>query len=309
MKFPVFDLHCDTTFALLGDNYRKCGNLKQNDLHISLENAAKLPAYAQCFACYVDPALPISPVDLFEREMATFHREIEKNSDIIRQAFSAKDIEKNARDRVVSAILTIEGPGGFGYDPELLEDLYKVGFRISTLCWNEENPLTGSHLTGSGLTDMGKEYVKEAQRLGMLIDVSHISDKGFWDIMDITQGPVLATHSNSRAMQNHSRNLTDDMFCQICKTGGVAGMNLFADFVSEKPTLDSWCEHVLHFVSLDPECKHISLGGDLDGCSALVEGIHNIGDYPLLADALAEKGMTDDQIMNIFWNNAIGVIG
>ena len=308
MNYPVFDLHCDTTFALLGDNYRKSGSLKQNELHIDLEKASVFPAYAQIFACYVDTSLPIAPVDLFEREIATFHREVDKNQDVIRQAFSAKDIIKNAENGLMSAILAIEGPGGFDYDPELLDDLFKIGFRTTTLCWNENNPLTGSHLTGGGLTDLGREYVKEAQRLGMRIDVSHISDKGFWDIMDMTQAPVIATHSNSRTICDHSRNLTDDMFREICNTGGVAGINLFADFVSETPTLDAVCDHIFHFISMDPDCKHIAIGGDLDGCDSLVIGINSINDYSLIADALNSRGLSDDLIMNIFWKNALGVI-
>ena len=108
-------------------------------------------------------------------------------------------------------------------------------------CWNEQNPLTGSHVTGGGLTDMGREFVREAQRLGMLVDVSHISDEGFWDIMKITEAPVIATHSNSRAVCDVSRNLTDDMFKAICQTGGVAGFNMYTDFIGKKPDLEDEC--------------------------------------------------------------------
>src|SRR5699024_92825 len=133
-------------------------------------------------------------------------------------------------------------------DPELLEDLHRLGFRITTLGWNEKNPLTGSHKTGGGLTDLGKAYVEEAQRLGMVVDVSHISDEGFWDIMEITKAPVIASHSNSRSVCNVSRNLTDDMFLAICKTGGVTGINLCPDFLGVNPNLDTVCDHIFHFL-------------------------------------------------------------
>ena len=103
----------------------------------------------------------------------------------------------------------------------------------------------------------------------MLIDVSHISDEGFWDIMDITRAPIVATHSNSRAVWNNSRNLTDDMFRAIAQTGGVAGYNVCAEFTGEKPTLDTMCDHILHFMELDPSGKHIALGGDLDGITEM----------------------------------------
>ena len=208
----------------------------------------------------------------------------------------------------MSAILTIEGPAGFGFDPELLESMFLAGFRISTLGWNESNPLTGSNQTGGGLTDLGKAYVRQAQSLGILVDVSHISDEGFWDIMKITQAPVIASHSNSRALCNHSRNLTDDMFRAIRDSGGVAGINQFADFLGQKPTLDTVCDHIFHFMELDPEGKHIALGGDLDGCEALAEGFEGVQSYDALADRLIARGLDAATVQNIYWNNALGVM-
>lgn len=311
MDFPVFDLHCDTALALLGDQYLDCGSLKSNDKHIDLDRAKELSGYAQCFACFTttDPEVAtISPVEIFERELATVMREIEKNQDLIALAYSAEDIENNLSAGKMSAILTIEGPAGFGFDPALLEDLYNVGFRMTTLGWNENNPLTGSHVTGGGLTDQGREYIKEAQRLGMIVDVSHISDEAFWDIMKITQRPIVASHSNSRTIHNVSRNLTDDMFRAICETGGVAGINLYADFLGVGPDLGTICEHIEHFLKLDPTGKHIALGGDLDGCDALAAGFDGIQSYPSLAEELLRRGHTETAIKDIFWNNAIGVM-
>ena len=312
MKFPVFDLHCDTSLALLGKNMDEVGSLRKNTLHIDLERASKLPGYCQCFACFTTPYMQewakTSPVVIFERELVTIQRELDKNKDLMKLAYSPKQIKGNLDAGKMSAILTIEGPAGFGFDPAILEDLYKIGFRITSLGWNEKNPLTGSHVTGGGLTDLGKEYVREAQRLGMLIDVSHISDEGFWDIMNITQAPVIATHSNSRAVCDVSRNLTDDMFRAICQTGGVAGFNQCDAFVGNDPDLDTACDHILHFMELDPACSHIALGGDLDGCDKLPKGFDGIQSYPAFADRLMERGIGEDMLMNIFWNNAFGVM-
>jgi membrane dipeptidase len=203
----------------------------------------------------------------------------------------------------MSAILTLEGTAGIGYDPELLTDLQAIGFRIASLGWNEKNPLTGSNVTGGGLTDQGREFVKEAQRLGILIDVSHISDEGFWDIMKITQAPIVATHSNSRSVCNHSRNLTDDMFRAIVETGGVAGYNGCADFTGENPTVDTICDHIFHFMELDPTGKHIALGGDLDGVSKLPGGFEGVQSWPVLAARLMERGLSEDTVRDIYWNN------
>ena len=312
MKFPVFDLHCDTALHLLGEDLNQAGSLERSSGHIDLKRAQAFPGYAQCFACFTSPLLEeeyhLSPIVIFEREIATIQREVDKNKKKIALAYTPEEIEQNKEKGKMSAILTIEGPAGFGFDPELLESLFLAGFRISTLSWNEHNPLTGSHLTGGGLTDLGKAYVRNAQTLGMLVDVSHISDEGFWDILKITQGPVIASHSNSRAVWPHSRNLTDDMFRAIRDTGGVVGINEFVTFLGENATLDTVCDHILHFMELDPDCKHIALGGDLDGCSALPEGFEGIQGYEPLSQRLLARGLSEENVMDLYWNNALGVM-
>lgn len=305
MNVPVFDLHCDTAYALLGEDRNSAGSLRKNQYHIDLERAKSLPGYAQCFACFTSPLIEgISPTVLFERELATIQREIYENRNLISLAYSASQVEDNRKKGKMSAILTLEGPAGIGYDPELLQDLHLIGFRMTTLTWNEQNLLAGSHLTGGGLTHQGREYVREAQRLGMLVDVSHISDDAFWNIMDITDAPIIASHSNSRSFCGHSRNLTDDMFKAICQTGGVAGFNQYADFVGENPTLDTVCDHILHLLEMDSECRHLALGGDLDGCGRLPDGFDGIQSYPTLAERLKTRGLTDEMVYNLFWNNA-----
>lgn len=312
MNIPVFDLHCDTALELLGRGEQPEKSLRKNDCHIDLERAGKLAGFCQCFACFTTPMMEewmkVSPVTVFEREVAVLHKALRENADVIKQAFTAEDVEKNLRNGMMSAIFTIEGPAGFNFDPAKLEELYKMGFRITSLGWNEKNPLAGSNVTGGGLTDLGREYIKEAQRLGFIIDVSHISDEAFWDIIDVTQAPIVATHSNSRAVCGHSRNLTDDMFRAICETGGVAGFNQYDAFVGEKPDMQTACDHFLHFMELDPDGKHIALGGDLDGCDAMSEGFDGVQSYPLLADCLLARGLNENNLYDIYWNNALGVM-
>lgn len=312
MSFPVFDLHCDTAYALLGEDRNSAGSLLKNQCHIDLERAGVLPGYAQCFACFTTPYMQewygISPITIFERELATIQREIDQNKKRIGLAYSAGQIEENRKKGKASAILTLEGPAGIGYDPELLQDLHLIGFRMTTLTWNESNPLSGSHLTGGGLTEQGREFVKEAQRLGLLIDVSHISDEAFWNIVDMTEAPIVASHSNSRSFCNVSRNLTDDMFRAICGTGGVAGFNFCAEFVGDQPDMNTVCDHILHLLEMDPEGHHLALGGDLDGCDHLPAGFSGIDSYAVLADRLQERGVSDVMLQNIFWNNAMGVM-
>ena len=312
MNIPVFDLHCDTACALLGKNLRQCGSLLENPYHIDLKRAGTLPGYAQIFACYTSPECPecesISPTELFEREMVSVLREVERNAELIELCYDPQQIENNLKNKKMSAVLSIEGPAGFGYDPELLEDLYNIGFRMTTLCWNESNPLTGSHLTGGGLSEQGRAYVREAQRLGMIVDISHISDEAFWDVMRISNVPVIASHSNSRAVHAHSRNLTDEMFLEICRSDGVVGLNMFKTFVGGTGDINALCDHVLHWLSLDATGDHIALGGDLDGCNELVDGFEGVQSYTVLADVLLQRGIPEGIIEKIFWKNAIEVM-
>ena len=312
MKLPVFDLHCDTALALSerADVYT---SLRSNQRHIDLTRAGELGGYAQCFAMFTTPDFDQwygkSVTEVFDTMLSNLEKEIELNSDIIAKVGSTAEIEANRAAGKMSAILTLEGPAGIKFDAGRLEELYKRGFRISTLGWNEKNILVGSHRTGGGLTDAGREYVRECQRLGILVDVSHISDEGFWDIMEITEAPIVASHSNLRSVCDHSRNLTEDMYRAIVQTGGTAGINLCAPFIkAEGADFDATCDHILRMLEIDPTGKHVSLGGDLDGCDELPEGFAGIQSYNALADRLLERGLDEKTIRDIYWNNTMGVM-
>ena len=311
MKLPVFDLHCDTALALCERGEKL--SLRENKRHVDLTRAGELGGYAQCFAMFTTPDFDKwygkSAAQMFDNMLTNLESELEANADLIAKAGSAAEIEANHAAGKMSAILTLEGPAGIDFDAGRLEGLYAQGFRISTLGWNEKNILVGSNVTGGGLTDAGREYVRECQRLGILVDVSHISDEGFWDIMKITEAPIVASHSNLRSVCGHSRNLTEDMYRAICETGGTAGINLFVPFVkTERADLDAVCDHIFRMLELDPSGEHISLGGDLDGCDALPAGFDGVQSYNVLADRLFERGLDEKTIRNIYWNNTMGVM-
>lgn len=305
MNFPVFDAHCDTAYEL----YRIGALLGANNGHVSLERMARVPGSAQFFAFWTaDPDARQTPQALFAGMYDEFLRQISLFSDRVRLCTGAKQAREAAAEGRSAAFLSIEGAEAIDCDPEKLETAHKMGIRMLTLTWNAENALAGSHRTGGGLTDRGRAFVREAQRLGMLIDVSHLSERAFWDLADITDGPIVASHSNARAVHPHSRNLSDDQFREIVRTGGFAGLNLYTTFLGDgRVTLDTAAEHVLHFLSLGGE-KAVCLGGDLDGCDSLPEDFEGFDSYPRLARALLARGVPENTVRDIFYENLMRVV-
>ncbi len=306
MPIPVFDCHADTPIAL----WAAKASLVHNRGHVSLEHAGGLAHYAQFFAyCpFAGGALnAFTPEQLYDLPRAYMDAQLRQTADRVAFCTTADQVEAAWRAQKAAALYSLEGAEGIGCDPGRLEQLYADGVRMTTLTWNADNVLAGYHGGDQGLSRQGREFVRRAQRLGILIDVSHCSDRTYWDILDITQAPIVASHSNSRAICNHSRNLTDEMYRQLCAAGGVAGVNLYAEFLrGEHATLDDVYAHIDHFLSLGGE-DHIALGGDLDGCDRLPEGFADVGDYRALEDILLTK-YAAQTVEKLFYKNILRVL-
>lgn len=305
MKLPIFDAHCDTAYEL----YRRNALLGANDCHISLDQMEQLPGCAQFFAFWAaEPAQGETSSGLFRAMYDYFLHQLALFPTRISLCTNAAQAEQTIAEGRVAAFLSIEGAEALDCDPSQLEAAYQMGIRMMTLTWNGANALAGSHLTGGGLTDRGRAFVREAQRLGILIDVSHLSDDAFWNLLDITEAPIVASHSDSRAVWQHSRNLTDDQFREIAQTGGVVGLNLFTKFLGDSPvTLETAVRHTLHWLELGG-AQHICLGGDLDGCDSLPVGFEGIRNYPDLADALLSRGVPEQIVRDMMYNNLMKVV-
>ncbi len=309
-NIPLFDTHCDTITVCENE-----GRLLREHAegHLDLVRLKEYTKSAQFFAMY--QMLTDCPADGMlaktKRIAARFASEIAKNSDIVTQCRTAADIKKANAEGKIAAILSCEGSELLNCDVNSLDWAHEVGIKSINLSWNHSNFLTGSNLheTTRGLNDLGKAFVKRAQELGILIDVSHVSDPGFWDLMEITTKPVLASHSNSRVICNHTRNITDDMFKAIMQTGGVVGLNFWVAFIADKdePTMDDIVRHVDHFMELGGE-KHVGIGADLDGCARLAGGMRGVQDMPMLWEALSKRGYSDALLEDIFYNNFLAMM-
>ena len=304
---PLFDAHCDTVL-LCGRDGR---SLRENRGHLDLRRLGRYAKAAQVFALYENGRdYPGDAAFLRCRALHdVFLSELEKNGDLVAFCPGGHGIREANDAGKTAALLSVEGGELLRCDPENLELAAAWGVRCINVTWNHRNALAGSHMDApeQGLTDTGRAWIRECGRLNILADVSHLSDAAFWDIIEMTERPVIATHSNSRAVCGHTRNLTDDMFRAVCETGGVAGLNFYTGFVGGGCTMEDVLRHVDHFMELGG-AKHLALGADLDGCEELAGGMKGVEDMPMLWDALKAHGYDDDALEDIFYNNLLRVM-
>lgn len=322
---PYFDAHCDTIAAISHQG----GSLAANAYHVDL---ARLETYAprvQVFALFGNAGARLRAACRSEEEFwdrvragepledeyaAALHRTLlskfracmTENASRVLHCRTAADIDRAAREGKTAALLGVEGAELlYGMTPD---EAYRDGVRVVTLTWNYPNSLGGSCVTGGGLTEKGRAFVRRAGELGIAVDVSHGSDELFFDVAEVAKKPFLASHSNSRAVHPHRRNLTDEQFRTLVKAGGVAGINLYAEFLTDGPCrIADAVRHIEHFLSLGGE-RNVCLGGDLDGCRDLPEGIGGVQDVRKLAEELARLGYSDALIHDIFMNNLSRVL-
>ena len=294
-----FDAHCDTVSRCLETGEGLC----RNGGHIDLWRAKCFARYAQFFALYADAA---ETPDLWGRckELHDcFVREMAENANCVKQCRTGIEVDAVTAAGKCAAILSIEGADLLECQIDRIKTAADWGIRFLNPVWNRANILSGTNMedTSRGLSPYGREFIREMEANRIYADVSHISDSGFWDILRMTRRPVVASHSNSRTLRDHPRNLTDDMFRAIRETGGVVGINLYRNFVGDDQ-METLLRHIEHFLNLGGE-KTVCIGGDLDGCEVLAGGLRGIEDIPKIYDALCARGYSQNLLNDIFWNN------
>ena len=238
----VIDTHADTPQRFLDEGF-DIGSTDPKDIgHISLDKARRGNLGAEFFSIWVEPETNQGhyarhTFDLID----SVYEQAARHPDRMMMAFSTADIERANREHKLAALMGIEGGHSIEADLHLLRDYYRLGVRYMTLSWSNTNewadssgdindPKVQHH---NGLTDFGKQVVLEMNRLGMMVDISHVADKTFWDAIAATKAPVIASHSSARALVDAPRNMTDDMLKAVAKNGGVVQVNFFDGFIDE----------------------------------------------------------------------------
>lgn len=267
MNGGMIDLHCDTLTRDRYHSYVK-GTLDDPACHLALRKMPAGAPWVQCFAIFIpDQLRGQEAIAFFDRYTASFYRQMEQHKERILPCRSFSDLEATVSDRKFAAILTVEGGCVLAGDLNRVETIRDAGVRMLTLTWNGPNELASGHDTSGGLTAFGREAIAELERCGVLVDVSHLNDRGFEELLNVAKKPFVASHSNARSVCGHRRNLPDEFILEMVRRGGLIGLNYSRAFLSDGGKgggLDDLYRHVCRFLELGAE-DCLSLGSDYDG--------------------------------------------
>jgi len=330
LPYALIDLHCDTLTALTAEDgpllaslqdpaqkdgavsaltrrAKKTNTLDLPERHFSLSAVPEGVRWCQCCAIFLPDGLrgeeAIAYYDLYQR---SFHRQMEALSDKVRPCCSAAGIECAWAEGETAAVLTVENGSALAGRLERVDRLARDGVRMLTLTWNGENELGSGNVTDHGLSDFGREAVRELERHNILVDVSHLNDRGFEDLLGVAKKPFVASHSNARSVCSHSRNLTDEQIREMVRRGCLIGLNYYNAFLRDDglpAARDDLWRHVEHFLELGADCN-LALGSDADGAD-LPADLDNPEKFSGLYQYFLERRLSPAQAEGILWKNAL----
>lgn len=309
----IIDAHCDTVHFFSqakGPYFFAERNLvAQVDLPRMEEGNIK----GQFFALYIEPEYKpcqalkrcLQLLDLFFQTMEICREKIEVVKDF-------QELKRVNREGKIAAIITVEGGEALEGELAVLRMLYRLGVRGLGLTWNQRNQIADGVWekdAGGGLTRFGREVVKEMNELGMIIDLAHIAEKGFQDVLALTDKPIIVSHANARAICDHPRNLTDHQLKLLSENGGVIGLSFYPPFISpNEPSLTKLLDHFEHVAEV-AGIDHLGIGTDFDGMEgSFLKELPDVSSMPLLIDGLLNRGFKREEVKKILWGNFLRVI-
>lgn len=306
MNNRICDLHCDTLY-----NLRKIdGSLAKNQGHLSLEKLSEFESFLQVLAVWSEHKHTNNEAfDAFlesAKRLSTEIKSAQKEGYRVALAKSGSDITENEKNGISSLVLAVEDGKLLDTDLEKLDTLHSLGVRLLTLVWADTCPIGGAHNNNEGLTEFGREVVKKCFETGIIPDVSHANTRQIDEVLEIAQTynkPVVATHSNSKSVHIHTRNLTDGHYREIVRLGGVVGVSMACEHLSEENAdINDYVKHIMHYFNLSPD--GVCLGGDFDGVERLPIGIKDVRSYKDVAIRLVKAGLDNSDVEKIMYKNA-----
>ena len=317
--YALIDLHCDTltdctysnpdpdtTIAECTHKGPTADTLDDPGRVLSLSSLPSDVHWAQFYAIFIpDQHRGQAAIDYYETNRDNFYRQMEKFHDRISPCHSASDMHSAWETGKTAAFLTIEGGAALAGDITRVKKLADDGVRCMTLTWNGENEIGSGHTTTHGMTDFGRQAVREMEDRGILVDVSHLNDTGYADLFETARRPFVATHSNARAICSHKRNLTDDMIREMVRRNCLIGLNYYTGFITNDKNYDdpeNFYRHIEHFFELGAY-ENLALGSDFDGAH-LPTYLNSPAKSAALYEYFLEKGMSKELAEGIMFRNA-----
>lgn len=306
----VVDAHCDTLTAMTGQgrNLSTCSARGHLDLYRLLQGGVR----TQFMAAFIAPEYKRAATSRALELIDLYFREVKQNNEKINHIENKVELQQTLDAGKIATILAVEGGEAVEGSLGVLRIFYRLGVRCLTLTWNGRNELgdgVGEQGSRGGLTGFGNAVVREMNRLGMLVDVSHLSEPGFWDVLAVTRQPVIASHSNCRALCNHKRNLSDGQIRALARNGGVMGVTFVPEFLAEKDaSLTHILDHLDHAARIGG-VEVVGIGSDFDGTEALPGGVKDCSSFPEITRGLAERGYCAEDIKKILGGNFLRVLG
>lgn len=324
----IIDMHCDTISRIYQEqNTNPDYNLRSNSFQVDLTKMKSADYLAQNFALFIDLNETKDPYETFQQQYAIFQEEMKKNRDLISPVTTYAEILANEKQGQMSALLTLEEGEVCGGSPERLKEIYDMGIRMMTFTWNYPNSLgfpaepatcqrsesisADRRSASQGLTSQGIYFLAEMERLGIIADVSHLSDEGIRDVCRFAKKPFCASHSNARSLCARGRNLPDDLIKYIAEKGGVIGANYYGPFLCDTPNeqgiffshIKDIVHHICHISDIGG-IYCIGLGSDFDGIDDHLE-LENCSQMELLEHELKKCGFHPSEIEQIFYKNVL----
>lgn len=301
--------HCDTLLKL---HENDCMDFHTNEaLHVDIVNMQKADTLLACFALFNIKDEDGYRYERFDKFFKFYMRVIEKHSYYLKPIDKFSDIERIYASGKTPIMITIEDMGPFMKGLDQIQEMYDMGVRMASFTWNHETTFgfpcsRDESINSKGLTKKGFEAAEIMNELGIIIDVSHLSDGGISDLLSHSKKPIIASHSNSRTITGHPRNCTDEQIKKISEKGGFLGLNFGDLFLSDDyiASVENMVKHIDYMVKVGGiEC--MAIGTDFDGVGDKTLEIKSIGDMDKLVAALNKAGYSDDNIEKIFYINAM----
>ncbi len=305
----LFDLHCDTlTRDMYPGRGRTPGRGTLNDprYHLAVDKMPAGTRWVQCFAIFVpDHLRGQAAIDFFDRYAASYHAQMAGLADRIADCGSFAQMENALAAGKFAGLLTVEGGAVLAGDLRRVEEIRRTGVRMLTLTWNGPNELGSGHATPMGLTGLGREAVSALEEAGVLVDVSHLNDRGFEDLLAVVKKPFVASHSNARSVCAHRRNLPDDFIREMVARDCLIGLNFSRNFLSPDRAgggMEDLYRHVCRFLELGAG-KNLAIGSDYDGTDIHPE-LDSVEKAPGIREALVSRGIPAETAEAILFGNA-----